>query len=370
MIKIYIIITLSFLQIFSHNVPVFKKILSFQEIKDTNSFLVHTLLPENGSQQYVLEMPNGYVFNIDNIFTCDGYLLQDFWIDVFDRHNSHNVSYERLPYSFYNARLAVVSCHSTSSWYHWLLQVLSRIIILCRSNVRFDYILINCERFNWQIKSLDIIFNYFGIDTSKIIFGSQDSQLIQASTLIVPSVPFHFTYHLLDYDQELYRRPECPQWLLQELRTIFSDDNTIQLNDSYKKIYISRKNARTRKVINEDQLIKKLKKQGFQIVYLEKLSIPMQAKIFNEARIIIGPHGAGFTNIIFSNPGYILIDLEHFLIDTTPRSYFRELTNFTSGIYIPFYVDRKSKYDMDADMNIPIEELMKFITLISKKYTL
>jgi hypothetical protein len=67
-------------------------------------------------------------------------------------------------------------------------------------------------------------------------------------------------------------------------------------------LWITRKK---RKVINENIIIKKLKiNYDVTVVDLEQISILNQIKIFNQHKIYIGPHGAGFTNIIFVNPTY------------------------------------------------------------------
>ena len=67
-------------------------------------------------------------------------------------------------------------------------------------------------------------------------------------------------------------------------------------------LWITRKK---RKVINENIIIKQLKiNYDVTVVDLEQISILNQIKIFNQHKIYIGPHGAGFTNIIFANPAY------------------------------------------------------------------
>ena len=67
-----------------------------------------------------------------------------------------------------------------------------------------------------------------------------------------------------------------------------------------KVLWITRRN---RRVINEDQIIRKLKKNyDLNTVDLERISVVQQINLFNEHEVYIGPHGAGFTNIIFVNP--------------------------------------------------------------------
>ncbi|WP_310621072.1 glycosyltransferase family 61 protein [Flexibacterium corallicola] len=82
----------------------------------------------------------------------------------------------------------------------------------------------------------------------------------------------------------------------------------------YRKIYVSRRDARIRRILNEEQLEKFLLRKGFDIICPGELSHPEQVKIFNEAKVIIGAHGAGLTNILFSQSGGVVLEL-------LPRNY-------------------------------------------------
>jgi capsular polysaccharide biosynthesis protein len=44
-----------------------------------------------------------------------------------------------------------------------------------------------------------------------------------------------------------------------------------------------------------------LRKDGFELYCLEDMSIVEQIRLFASARLVIGPHGAGLTNIIYCN---------------------------------------------------------------------
>ena len=67
------------------------------------------------------------------------------------------------------------------------------------------------------------------------------------------------------------------------------------------KLYISRSKTRLRRTLNEKKLIPLLKERGFKVVNLEDFNLKEQINFFNNAKIIIGAHGAGFTNLIFCN---------------------------------------------------------------------
>ncbi|WP_238375519.1 glycosyltransferase family 61 protein [Rickettsia massiliae] len=86
-----------------------------------------------------------------------------------------------------------------------------------------------------------------------------------------------------------------PLWLKKDLRNIFIKDNS----KAYDKIYIARKYASTRKIVNEEELIEKIERFGFKVIYLELSSPYEQAQLFNKAKIIVGPHGSGFANFHF-----------------------------------------------------------------------
>jgi len=66
------------------------------------------------------------------------------------------------------------------------------------------------------------------------------------------------------------------------------------------KIFISRKKANARRILNEEKVINTLAKMDFVPYVLEDLDFADQVKLFAQAEFIIAPHGGGVTNIIFS----------------------------------------------------------------------
>lgn len=67
-----------------------------------------------------------------------------------------------------------------------------------------------------------------------------------------------------------------------------------------KRIFISRANAR-RKVLNEDKVMAYLETLGFVSYRLEDMSVAEQVRLFYNAEAVVGPHGAGLTNILFGH---------------------------------------------------------------------
>ncbi len=75
------------------------------------------------------------------------------------------------------------------------------------------------------------------------------------------------------------------------------------------RIYISRAKANHRKVLNEEELQPVLHKYGFRIVYFEELTFSDQVSICKKAKVLLGLHGAGLSNLVFLPPQSQVIEI-------------------------------------------------------------
>lgn len=66
------------------------------------------------------------------------------------------------------------------------------------------------------------------------------------------------------------------------------------------RLYISRKKAGRRHLVNEEQLLPILKEYGFAPVFLEEMEVQDQIRLFSKATHVIAPHGAGLANLVFA----------------------------------------------------------------------
>lgn len=69
------------------------------------------------------------------------------------------------------------------------------------------------------------------------------------------------------------------------------------------RIYVSRRKAPTRRLLNESEIEPWLKAYGFQMVVMEDFPFRRQVEICAAANVLIGPHGAGLTNLLYCVPG-------------------------------------------------------------------
>src|SRR5207244_2202402 len=75
------------------------------------------------------------------------------------------------------------------------------------------------------------------------------------------------------------------------------------------KVYVSRSDAEHRRLTNEADLIRMLTEQGFTVVSPGQLSFAAQVELFARARVIVGVHGAGLTNLIWAPRNCTVIEL-------------------------------------------------------------
>jgi capsular polysaccharide biosynthesis protein len=84
------------------------------------------------------------------------------------------------------------------------------------------------------------------------------------------------------------------------MRNVFVGRFGSQTNERKRRVFISRANAKYRRLLNEKQLMPELERLGFEIVRPEELSFADQVRIFSECAVVLAQHGAGLTNILFA----------------------------------------------------------------------
>jgi len=181
-----------------------------------------------------------------------------------------------------------------NNYFHWMFDIVTRIYLLRLSNLEIEKIVVNQCHKKFQLETLESL----GISQAKII-ESENYPYIKAQKLLVPS---------FSYSDGKYLR--IPKWGCNFLRNSFLPEETKEkIYHQTKRIYLSRKKASRRQVINEDKVISCLEKCGFESITLESISVAQQAVLFAGAKFVIAPHGAGLTNLVFCNPGTKVIEI-------------------------------------------------------------
>ncbi len=134
-----------------------------------------------------------------------------------------------------------------------------------------------------------------------------------------------------------------------------------------RKIYISRRGARARKVVNEDEVISFLSESGFDCLELDNMSFVEQVRIFSECSTLVSLHGAGLTNMLFMPRGSHVIEI--YPGDFDARDYFnacyRRLADVLGISHTYLFADREfpeNAFTLDTDnVRVNIEEFEQWI---------
>ncbi|WP_164932784.1 glycosyltransferase family 61 protein [Halorubrum amylolyticum] len=173
------------------------------------------------------------------------------------------------------------------NYYHWTVETLPKLRSIREYERATDeavMFLIPDELPAWMEEPL----SYLGVNRSETIRA--DASAYRASELVVPSFPRP-------------TRRDC-QWVRERvLESVTSQDIDVSPGSN---VYISRGDTQERRVLNEGAVVDTLSKYGFESYRLADYSVAEQAVLFNEADLVVGAHGAGFSNLIYAEDTAVL----------------------------------------------------------------
>jgi capsular polysaccharide biosynthesis protein len=76
-----------------------------------------------------------------------------------------------------------------------------------------------------------------------------------------------------------------------------------------RRVFISRAGAARRRLVNEEELWPLLQGAGFERVSMEELGFEEQVRLMQETAVLVAPHGAGLTNMLFCAPGTHIVEI-------------------------------------------------------------
>lgn len=188
--------------------------------------------------------------------------------------------------------------HSTN-YFHWLFECLPRAIVALEQPEYAGWPLLVDAGLPAQ--NLQVLQRLSG-EREIIRIGHRET--CRVGELVFPGV-FSFTHD--NYDrrvrpEDLVIAPEAVQLLRERLLPRAS-------SAVGRKLYIARDRASYRRMLNERQVQAALRAQGFDIVRPEDLSFGEQLELFSAASVIVGPTGAGLSNMAFAPPNCRVIVL-------------------------------------------------------------
>ena len=271
------------------------------------SFLAHS--PETAADEPFLVSPEAFLLTLEpgriiahGVSTGDERLIGDLSTEGGVR--AHRVAqhsllrrpsiarYQTLP----GSHLAVINAY-TDNYYHWMMEAVPRLLLLRRYLPPPVYqkgrILLNSALRPFQTE----VIHYLGLQ-ERILDTQQGSFVCDALT-----VPSEAGVQILPASWSVALAREALQNM--------GENPPVSSYGHPKRIYVARGTTAQgkRRITNEAALLKLLTARGFVPIVPDGLTVAQQADLFSHAEAVVGVHGAGLTNLLFSRPGTRVVEL-------------------------------------------------------------
>ena len=226
------------------------------------------------------------------------------------------------------------------NYYHFLIEEIPRVRIAELAGFpleSFDHFLM----YSPIHASQRILCDRLGIESGKIV-ALENSPHVECEEFYFTTGPWHYgsVYTLM-----------AREFLLRHC-------NRADIGNK-RRLYVSRERCSHGKISNENQLLPILFDAGFEKIIPDALSFDEQVALFQGAECIVGVHGAGLTNVIFSTPNCRLIEIRNPTYDKN-ESYqarggniFWRLSEFLGFDYYPFFaVPDGTRYGAPKDATV------------------
>lgn len=172
-------------------------------------------------------------------------------------------------------------------YYHWLLDSMGQVLIARRKMGDHVKVLVSRHASRFLREGL----HFFGIKDDDLVYVDGPA-LVDKAVMVARNndLGVIFQDNIKVLRMEIEKR--CA--------------NTVKL---FRKIYVSRRFERNRAIRNEDEVERVVRDAGFEVCYFEKMPFAEQIKTVSEAKVIMGIHGAGLSNIIAGREGLKVIEL-------------------------------------------------------------
>jgi hypothetical protein len=226
--------------------------------------------------------------------------------------------------------------------------------------------------FHWLFNCLPRIqlYRQAGIDLAEVdhVVVSANPQAYRNETLAQTGVPlerlvechegFHARADRVLATSNAYYSFVFP-WAHDFLRQTFLAAD--ELTRDPERIFVRRDPARARRLVNEDQCLELFAEHGFVPVSLKGMTVADQAALFQGARCIASPHEAGLSNLVFCEPGAIVLELHP---PTLLHAHYAELSTTRELEYYCLIGEDESGADpLDHAFRAPVDSLARLLEL-------
>lgn len=177
------------------------------------------------------------------------------------------------------------------NYYHWMVLLLPRILWLLHSGTLLSRrVMLPAELSGWMNASLEAI----GLPEERVIRYASDEVLRCADALVLEPLDFASASLVRALSAHLLVRAEAAG---------------IPRNTTQPRLFVSRKEAGARPLMDEDLIMARAQRAGFEVVQPETLPLLEQVQLFAGARALAAPPGAALTNLMFAPRGARMLSI-------------------------------------------------------------
>ena len=234
---------------------------------------------------------------------------------------------------------ACVHLGGDHNYCHWITRNLIKLALLEGTPYAELPLLINEDLRRHQREYLDLL----GIPDRRLIKLPRPS-VVRCRELVVPT---SLTNHV--------KMGIGTQWLRRQLAP------WIESGPPTERLFVSRRDATVRRLLNESELEAALIPLGFSSIVPGEMSVREQIRRFSRAQVIVGAHGAAFANLVFAPAGTQVVE-----INSTHKSHIPDFTflariaglGFVSVISEDYDFTRPERYGPDTDFRVDVGEVL------------
>ncbi|SIT76260.1 glycosyltransferase family 61 protein [Pontibacter indicus] len=175
--------------------------------------------------------------------------------------------------------------------YHWFFDCLPRLYLVLEHTQEPIKVIMRRDMAPYQLETFAFVLKDY--PQAELVFIDKHEKW-RLDEFVLPS--------FITNAQSGYLPHEVAEWLRHKVWKGYA----VEQSGRRRRIYISRAKAKTRRVLNEQELLPLLERYGFEMVRAEELTYQQQVQLFFEAELVIAPHGAGLTNLLFSEQCQVL----------------------------------------------------------------
>jgi len=249
----------------------------------------------------------------------------------------------RLPKSrYYSGEYYLLGMIWADNYYHWLLEILPRLSLM--------------EEFD-QLKKLPIILNrdlkQFQKDTLRLAGISMD-QIVRFDGSFWQVERLYYPSPLSGPGNP---SPHSVSWLRKKFLEKLEPSGACEAT-SY--LYVTRRDAGQRRILNEDEIISFLETKGFKVICPGEMTFLEQVEAFRRAKLVVAPHGAGLSNMVFAPSGSSLIEL---FPDTFANACYWSLANVCGQNYSCLVGNSVNRY---KDFYLSLQDLKEMLGILNQ----